>query len=95
MSTLHRLATELEQVRSDRAGIPQPISLPSSRGDIAARLRKQLGNLRRALGDPGRHATEARTSLRTLIDRVTVTPLPMLHEDARGCGPMSVQRGEA
>jgi site-specific DNA recombinase len=85
-------AVEAERLRFEREAKFSPRAAPPKMDaeTVVARLHALLDTLADALSGDERDAVRARDIIRSLVDRVVVTPLPTDHEDKRGIGPVRV-----
>jgi len=89
MAEIHKLAGELDAVRAELKAVPTP--LPPVPIDLAERLRTQLKKLASEISGEGANATEARNSVRALIQKVIITPGDIPTKDKRGSGPLDIE----
>lgn len=87
---LGRLETERRRLqRQAKARPPQPAPVLDA-DTIVARLKALLADLKAHLRGDGENATRARDILRSFIDRVEITPVPLAQESKRGSGPVRI-----
>lgn len=90
MKELDRL--EAERQRFERQTRVKPRAQPSvmQAEAVVARLKVMVDDLRTALAGDDREAGRARDVIRSLIERVTLTPIELDRPDKRGQGPVRV-----
>ena len=91
------MAQEMERLEAERQRLerqtkvkPRPAPPPLEAKAVIARLDAMLDDLRAALAGEDREAGRARDILRSLIERVIITPIEFHRLDKRGQGPVRV-----
>lgn len=90
MKELDRLEAERQRFERQTKVKPRPAPAPLEAEAVIARLDAMLDDLRSALAGDDREAGRARDVIRSLIERVTLTPIELDRIDKRGQGPVRV-----
>jgi hypothetical protein len=87
---IEKRTDEIESLRA-QAGAPSLPPLLHDANEITERFRAQIADLRGSLSGDGHDAIQARTLIRTLLDRVEVSPIGERQTPKRGLGPVMLK----